>query len=100
MCCVKYGVTGDYVLGPEAVLASGERFDTGGRCRKDVAGYDLKRLLVGSEGSQALITQIRLRLRRRPLPPSTLVALFNTLEAAGDATAHIGDAPAHRRPGG
>ncbi|MEO6598592.1 MAG: FAD-linked oxidase C-terminal domain-containing protein [Polyangiaceae bacterium] len=89
LCCVKYGVTGDYVLGVEAVLASGERFHTGGRCRKDVAGYDLKRLLVGSEGSLALITQIRLRLRRRPLPPSTLVALFDTLEAAGDAAAGI-----------
>ncbi len=89
LCCVKYGVTGDYVLGLEAVLADGERFQTGGRCRKDVAGYDLTRLLVGSEGSLALITEIRLRLRRQPLPPSTLVALFSTLEAAGHATASI-----------
>jgi len=90
LCCVKYGVTGDYVLGLEAVLASGELFHSGGRCRKDVAGYDLTRLLVGSEGSLALITEIRLRLRRPPLPPSTLVALFGTLEAAGHATASIG----------
>ena len=89
LCCVKYGVTGDYVLGLEAVLASGERFHTGGRCRKDVAGYDLTQLLVGSEGSLALITEIRLRLRRRPPPPSTLVALFGSLEAAGHATARI-----------
>lgn len=89
LCCVKYGVTGDYVLGLEAVLASGERFSTGGRCRKDVAGYDLTRLLVGSEGSLALITEIRLRLRRLPRPPSTLVALFGSLEAAGHATARI-----------
>lgn len=89
LCCVKYGVTGDYVLGLEAVLASGERFNTGGRCRKDVAGYDLTQLLVGSEGSLALITEIRLRLRRLPAPPSTLVALFGSLEAAGHATARI-----------
>lgn len=87
LCCVKYGVTGDYVLGLEAVLASGERFHTGGRCRKDVAGYDLTKLLVGSEGSLALITEIRLRLRRSPAPASTLVALFGSLEAAGHATA-------------
>ena len=89
LCCVKYGVTGDYVLGLEAVLASGERFQTGGRCRKDVAGYDLTQLLVGSEGSLALITEIRLRLRRRPPPPRTLIALFSSLEAAGHATSSI-----------
>ncbi len=89
LCCVKYGVTGDYVLGLEAVRASGELFRTGGRCRKDVAGYDLTRLLVGSEGSLALITEIRLRLRRQPPPPSTFVALFGTLGAAGEATATI-----------
>lgn len=89
LCCVKYGVTGDYVLGLEAVLASGEVFRTGGRCRKDVAGYDLTRLLVGSEGSLALLTELRLRLRRKPAPPSTFVALFGSLEAAGHATASI-----------
>src|SRR5688500_7701132 len=89
LCCLKYGVTGDYVLGLEGVLANGERFRTGGRCRKDVAGYDLTRLLVGSEGSLALITEVTLRLRRRALPPSTMVALFSTLEAAGHATARI-----------
>jgi glycolate oxidase len=89
LCCVKYGVTGEYVLGLEAVLPSGELFRTGGRCRKDVAGYDLTRLLVGSEGSLALITEIRLRLRRRPPPASTFVALFDSLAAAGHATASI-----------
>jgi glycolate oxidase len=89
LCCVKYGVTGDYVLGLEAVRSNGEVFRTGGRCRKDVAGYDLTRLLVGSEGSLALITEMRLRLRRKPAPPSTFVALFGSLEAAGHATASI-----------
>ncbi|MEO8902859.1 MAG: FAD-linked oxidase C-terminal domain-containing protein [Polyangiaceae bacterium] len=89
LCCLKYGVTGDYVLGLEAVLADGQRFRTGGRCRKDVAGYDLTRLLVGSEGTLALITEITLRLRRRPRAPSTLVALFDSLEASGHAVAAI-----------
>jgi glycolate oxidase len=77
LCCVKYGVTGDYVLGLEAVLASGERFHTGGRCRKDVAGYDLTQLLVGSEGSLALITEIRRAcgvVRRRPARSSRCLA--------------------------
>ncbi|HET9953886.1 MAG TPA: FAD-linked oxidase C-terminal domain-containing protein, partial [Polyangiaceae bacterium] len=89
LCCVKYGVTGDYVLALEGVLASGERFRTGVPCRKDVAGYDLKRLLVGSEGSLALITEITLRLRRRPKRPGTLVALFSSLEAAGRAVSRV-----------
>ena len=87
LCCVKYGVTGDYVLGLEAVLANGELVRAGGRCRKDVAGYDLTRLLVGSEGTLALITEITLRLRRRPAPPSTLIAMFDSLEASGHAVA-------------
>jgi glycolate oxidase len=85
LCCVKYGVTGDYVLGLQAVLADGALFRSGGLCRKDVAGYDLTRLLVGSEGTLALITEITLRLRRRPRAPSTLVATFGSLQAAGEA---------------
>jgi len=89
LCCVKYGVTGDYVLGLEAVLANGDVVRSGGRCRKDVAGYDLTRLLVGSEGTLALITEITLRLRRRPTPPSTLIAMFDSLEASGHAVASI-----------
>ena len=89
LCCIKYGVTGDYVLGLEAVLASGACLRTGGRCRKDVAGYDLTRLLVGSEGTLAILTELRLRLRRRPPPTSTFVALFGTLAAAGQATADV-----------
>ena len=89
LCCVKYGVTGDYVLGLEAVLANGDVVRTGGRCRKDVAGYDLTRLLVGSEGTLALITEITLRLRRQPPPSSTLIAMFDSLEASGHAVAAI-----------
>jgi glycolate oxidase len=89
LCCVKYGVTGDYVLGLEAVLADGSVIRTGGRTRKDVAGYDLTRLLVGSEGTLALITEITVRLRRAPPPSRTLVAMFDTLEASGRAASSI-----------
>ncbi|MDC0680845.1 FAD-binding oxidoreductase [Sorangium atrum] len=89
LCCVKYGVTSDYVLGLEAVLADGTVLRTGGRSRKDVAGYDLTRLLVGSEGTLALITEITLRLRRRPPRATTLVATFTSLEASGRAVAAI-----------
>ncbi|HYP87129.1 MAG TPA: FAD-linked oxidase C-terminal domain-containing protein [Polyangiaceae bacterium] len=89
LCCMKYGVTGDYVLGLEAVLADGSCFRSGGRCRKDVAGYDLTRLLVGSEGTLALITEMTLRLRRKPRSTATLVAQFGSLEASGHAVAAI-----------
>jgi len=89
LCCVKYGVTGDSVLGLEAVLASGELLRAGGFCRKNKAGYDLSHLLVGSEGTLALISKIILRLRRLPPSPGTLVALFGSLEAAGTAAANI-----------
>ncbi len=65
------------------------RRSTGGRSRKDVAGYDLTRLLVGSEGTLALITEITLRLRRRPPPATTLVATFTSLEPSRRAVAAI-----------
>lgn len=89
LCCVKYGVTADYVLGLEAVLADGTVVRSGGKSRKDVAGYDLTRLLVGSEGTLALITEVTVRLRRRPPPARTLVAMFDTLEASGEAVSAI-----------
>ncbi len=88
-CCVKYGVTRDYVLGLEAVLADGSVVRTGGAVRKDVAGYDLTRLLVGSEGTLAMITEITLRLRRPPAPPATLLASFDELDAAGAAVTRM-----------
>ncbi len=89
LCCVKYGVTADYVLGLEAVLADGSVVRTGSKSRKDVAGYDLTHLLVGSEGTLALITEVTVRLRRRPPPARTLVAVFDTLEASGAAVGAI-----------
>jgi glycolate oxidase len=89
LCCVRYGVTRDYVLGLEAVLADGRAIRTGGRNLKDVAGYDLTRLLVGSEGTLAMITEITLRLRRPPPPSNTLLAEFPSLEASGRAVSAI-----------
>ncbi len=82
--CVKYGVTRDYVLGLEAVTVGGDVFRTGGKLRKDVAGYDLTQLLVGSEGTLAVVTEATLRLV--PLPPYRRLLLlpFASLEAAGE----------------
>jgi glycolate oxidase len=89
LCCVKYGVTGDAVLGLEAVLADGSVVRTGGRTVKNVAGYDLTRLFVGSEGTLGVVTEATLRLRPRPPPATTLVASFPTLVGAGAAVTEI-----------
>ena len=80
--CVKYGVTRDYVLGLEVVLADGELIRTGGRNVKDVMGYDLTRLFVGSEGTLGIITEATLRLRPVPAPKVTLLAFFRHVRHA------------------
>ncbi len=85
LCCVKYGVTTDAVLGLEVVLASGEILRTGRRTVKGVAGYDLTKLFVGSEGTLCIITEATLALRPKPAAPVTLVAAFDTPEDAGRA---------------
>jgi glycolate oxidase len=85
LCCVKYGVTTDAVLGLEVVLASGEVLRTGRRTVKGVAGYDLTKLIVGSEGTLGIITEATLALRPKPQAPYTMVAAFEHIEAAGDA---------------
>ncbi|MBI3725211.1 FAD-binding protein, partial [bacterium] len=87
--CAKYGVTKDYVLGLEAVLASGEVVRTGGKLRKDVTGYDVTRLLVGSEGTLAIVTKIVLELIPFPSERRTLMAPFSSLEAAAVAVAKV-----------
>lgn len=89
LCCVKYGVTTDYVLGADVVLADGTLLRLGGRTIKDVAGYDLKRLFVGSEGTLGVITRAVLRLRPAPAPAITLVATFAEVEAAGRAVSAV-----------
>ncbi|MGA3523641.1 FAD-binding oxidoreductase [Melissospora conviva] len=89
MCCVKYGVTTEYVLGLEVVLATGEVLRTGRRTPKGVAGYDLTRLFVGSEGTLGVITEITLSLRPAPEESLTLVAVFDSTAAAGTAVARI-----------
>ena len=88
--CVKYGVTRDAVLGLEVVLADGRVLHTGGRTVKTVAGYDLTRLMVGSEGTLGVITAATLRLRPRPsVDPVTFVASFPSLPAAGAAVSAV-----------
>lgn len=82
---LKYGVTRDYVMGLEAVLPDGRIIHTGVRTAKGVVGYDLTRLLVGSEGTLAVITKIRLKVLPMPDEVVTLLALFREVEKAGDA---------------
>jgi len=86
---LKYGVTRNYVLGVEAVLPTGEVIHTGGRLWKDVAGYDLTRLLTGSEGTLAVITEITLALLPMPASTNTGVAYFAALADAGRAVAAV-----------
>ncbi|GAA2792033.1 FAD-binding oxidoreductase [Saccharopolyspora taberi] len=79
MCCVKYGVTGDFVRGLEVVLADGRVLRTGRRTAKGVAGYDLTRLMVGSEGTLGIVTEITVALRPAHARPLTAVAFFPTI---------------------
>ncbi|KJK43477.1 FAD-linked oxidase [Lentzea aerocolonigenes] len=89
LCCVKYGVTTDSVLGLEVVLADGEVLRTGRRTVKGVAGYDLTKLFVGSEGTLGVITKATLALKPLPQAPATLVAAFSSTAAAGAAVSRI-----------
>ncbi len=89
LCCLKYGVTRDAVLGLEVVMADATVLRLGGKNIKDVAGYGLIPLLVGSQGTLGLITEATLRLRAAPPPRSTVLAFFASLEAAGDAVAAL-----------
>ena len=86
---LKYGVTRNYVLGLEAVLPTGEVIRTGGRLWKDVAGYDLTRLLTGSEGTLAVITEVTVALLPLPAVSRTGVAYFASLADAGRAVAGV-----------
>lgn len=86
---VKYGVTKDYILGLEAVLPTGELLKTGVQTAKGVVGYDLTKLLVGSEGTLAIITKAIVRLLPLPEARSTLLAVFDDMEAAAGSVNDI-----------
>ncbi len=87
--CFKYGVTGAWVTGVEAVLASGEIVRVGGSARKDVAGYDLRGLLVGSEGTLGVITAVWLRLIPVPAGSWPVAAFYAGAEAGGAAVERL-----------
>src|SRR3954467_15364719 len=89
LCCVKYGVTSDYVLGMEVVLADGTALRLGGARLKDVAGLALLKLFVGSEGTLGVMTELTLRLLPQPADAATLVASFPSIEASADAVLAI-----------
>jgi len=80
--CLKYGVTRDYVLGLDVVLADGRVLKTGGRTVKNVTGYDLTRLMVGSEGTLGVVTKAVLRLIPKPEASVTVMAVFPRLDDA------------------
>ncbi len=83
-CCLKYGVTADAVAALTAVLVDGTVVRTGSTTRKDVTGLDLTRLLVGSEGTLAVVVEVTVRLRPAPRPPATVVASFPDVASAGE----------------
>ncbi len=89
LCCVKYGVTGDYVLGMTVVLADGTAVTLGGPRLKDVAGLSLTKLFVGSEGTLGIITEVVLRLIPAQRATTTLVATFARLEDAVNTVLQI-----------
>ncbi|GAA2624968.1 FAD-linked oxidase C-terminal domain-containing protein [Actinomadura fulvescens] len=89
LCCVKYGVTADYVMGLAVVLPNGDLVRTGRRTVKGVAGYDLTRLFVGSEGTLGVIVEATLGLRPPRRPSLALLAAFGSTTAAGEAVAAI-----------
>ena len=90
LCCVKYGVTTDYVLGLDVVLADGTLVTLGGKRVKDVAGLSLLKLFVGSEGTLGVVTAAILRLVPAQAPTSTVVATFPTVAAAAAAVIELG----------
>ncbi len=89
LCCVKYGVTRDYVLGMQVVTGTGELVRLGRRTAKGVAGYDLAGLMVGSEGTLGVVTRVTVRLTRLPQDVRTVLAGFPDTDAAGAATSAI-----------
>lgn len=86
---LKYGVTRDYVIGLEVVLPNGDIIRTGGKLAKDVAGYDLTKLFVGSEGTLGIVTEAILKLIPIPETTKTMLALYQDLDLAAQSVAKI-----------
>jgi glycolate oxidase len=87
--CLKYGVTKDYVIGLKVVTPQGEVIRTGGRTVKNVTGYDLTKLIVGSEGTLGIITEATLRLLPRPLSTQTMMLTFDHFVDSGKTVTRI-----------
>src|SRR5580658_5390486 len=86
---LKYGITRNYVMGLEVVLPDGEIMWTGNKCVKDVAGYSLKDLFIGSEGTLGVITKVLLKLIPKPAAKKTMVATFAQMDRAAEAVSAI-----------
>ena len=86
---LKYGVTRNFVMGMEVVLPNGEVLWTGNKCVKDVAGYSLKDLFIGSEGTLGVITKVLLRLIPKPLAKKTMVATYAQMDHAAQTVSDI-----------
>ena len=86
---LKYGITRDYVMGMEVVLATGEVVWLGNKCVKDVAGYSMKDVFIGSEGTLGIITKVLLKLVPKPATKKSLLATFGEMEAAADTVSAI-----------
>jgi len=86
---LKYGVTRDYVMGMEVVLADGSICWLGSKCVKDVAGYNLRDLFIGSEGTLGVVTQVLLKLLPKPAARQTLLATYATMDAAAETVSAI-----------
>jgi len=87
--CLKYGVTGDYVMALKCVLPDGTIITTGGKSVKDVAGYSFKDLLISSEGTLAIITEVTFRLIPPPQTNQIMLAYFDDIKTAGKAVSEI-----------
>ena len=86
---LKYGVTRNYIMGLEVVLPTGEVMWLGNKCVKDVAGYSMKDLFIGSEGTLGVITKVLLRLIPKPVAKKTMVATFAQMDHAAEAVSAI-----------
>ncbi len=86
---LKYGVTRDYVMGLEVVMPNGDIVRLGNKCVKDVAGYSMKDLFIGSEGTLGIVTEVLLKLLPRPAARRTMLAIYDRMEDAAETVSAI-----------